>query len=126
MEMFERIRQLRKEELHLSQEEFGKQLGVSRSVIANIELNVLARPEQKDPLIRLICKTFNVNEEWLRTGNGDIFVPRTRNQTITDFLGDVIKDDDSFKKRFIEALAALDIEDWEYLEKLVIKLTKKD
>ena len=126
MEMFERIRQLRKEELRLSQEEFGKQLGVSRSVIANIELNVLARPEQKDPLIRLICKTFNVNEEWLRTGNGDIFVPRTRNQTITDFLGDVIKDDDSFKKRFIEALAALDIEDWEYLEKLVIKLTKKD
>ena len=124
--MFERIRQLRKEELRLSQEEFGKQLGVSRSVIANIELNVLARPEQKDPLIRLICKTFNVNEEWLRTGNGDIFVPRTRNQTITDFLGDVIKDDDSFKKRFIEALAALDIEDWEYLEKLVIKLTKKD
>ena len=52
-------------------ETFGKHLGVSRDVINNIELNRLARPEQKDPLYKLICKEFSVSEEWLRTGAGD-------------------------------------------------------
>lgn len=71
MEMYNRIRDFRKNDLHMSQEEFGKQIGVSRSVIANIELNLLARPEQKDPLIKLICKEFGINELWLKTGEGN-------------------------------------------------------
>ncbi len=63
METYERIRELRKNHLHLSQTEFGERLGVSRSVIKNIELNALARPDQKLSLIKLICKEFSVNEE---------------------------------------------------------------
>ena len=53
MEVYERIRQLRKEMLHLSQTEFGERLGVSRSVIKNIELDALVRPDQKEPLYKL-------------------------------------------------------------------------
>ncbi len=74
METYERIRELRKNHLHLSQTEFGERLGVSRSVIKNIELNALARPDQKLSLIKLICKEFSVNEEWLLNGNGSIFI----------------------------------------------------
>lgn len=70
MEMHERIKLLRKEHLKLSQEAFGELLGVSRSVIKNIELNTLARPDQKLSLIRLMCKEFNVNEDWILNGNG--------------------------------------------------------
>lgn len=73
MKMHERIKKLRKEYLKLSQAEFGDKLGVSRSVINNIERNVLARPDQKLSLIKLMCKEFNVNEEWLREGTGDMF-----------------------------------------------------
>ena len=73
METYERIRQLRKQHLKLSQEQFGEQLGVSRSVIANIETNVLARPE-KEPLYRLICETFHVNYKWLTSGDGEMLV----------------------------------------------------
>ena len=73
MEIYERIRYLRKKELHLSQTEFGEKLGVSRSVIKNIELNVLARPDQKEPLYKLICKEFHVNYNWLINGEGDPF-----------------------------------------------------
>lgn len=73
MEMHERIKELRKEYLKLSQTEFGDKLGVSRSVINNIERNVLARPDQKLSLIKLMCKEFNVREEWLREGTGDMF-----------------------------------------------------
>lgn len=74
MEMYERIRELRKNHLKLSQAMFGKKLGVSRDVIKNIELNILARPEQKEPIYKLICEKFNVNENWLKYGEGEIFV----------------------------------------------------
>ena len=73
MEMYERIRELRKNHLKLSQAMFGKKLGVSRDVIKNIELNILARPEQKEPIYKLICEKFNVNENWLKYGEGEIF-----------------------------------------------------
>ena len=74
LEMHDRIRELRKKHLHLSQIAFGEKLGVSRSVINNIELNVLARPDQKLSLIKLICKEFSVNEEWLLNGTDPMFV----------------------------------------------------
>ena len=71
MKISERVRDFRKNELHLSQEEFGKVLGVSRDVIKNIELDLLKRPETKEPIIKLICKTYNLNEEWLHSGKGE-------------------------------------------------------
>ena len=74
MEMHERIKDLRKNHLKLSQEAFGQRLGVSRSVINNIERNVLARPDQKLSLIKLICKEFSVNENWLLDGAEPMFV----------------------------------------------------
>lgn len=74
MEMHERIRELRKNHLHLSQAAFGEKLGVSRDVIKNIELNILARPEQKLSLIKLMCKEFSVNEDWLLNGTEPKFI----------------------------------------------------
>ena len=74
MEMHERIRELRKNFLRMSQTEFGIKLGVSRSVIKNIELDALARPDQKLSLIKLMCKEFSVSEEWILNGTGPMFV----------------------------------------------------
>ena len=78
MEIYERIKELRKQHLKLSQEQFGEQLGVSRTVIKNIELGALARPEQKEPLYRLICETFHVNYKWLTSGDGEMFATTKR------------------------------------------------
>lgn len=86
MELYERIRDLRKNHLHLSQTEFGERLGVSRSVIKNIELNALARPEQKLSLMKLICSEFNVNEDWLLNGTEPMLV-----QPDTFSLDDFVK-----------------------------------
>lgn len=74
MEMHERIKKLRKDYLKLSQTEFGHKLGVSRSVINNIERNVLVNTGHKLSLIKLICKEFSVNEEWLLNGTDPMFV----------------------------------------------------
>ena len=120
--MNERVKELRKA-LSLSQDEFGKRLGLTRGAITNIELN---KTEPKPLLIDLICREFGVNEEWLRTGEGEMFIPLTRNQVITDFAADLIREEDvDFKKRLIEALAKLDEKEWEFLEELAKKLAKE-
>lgn len=110
----------------MSRRVFGERLGVSESVIVNIEYDRLKRPDQKESLYKLICKEFNVNEEWLRTGNGEMFIPLTRDQLITDFAADLIMENDTFKKRLVEALAKLDESEWDVLEKLAESLIKKD
>ena len=84
MEIYERIRFLRKEHLKLSQEKFGEMLGVNRSNINNIEGNRLVKPEQKEPLYRLICETFHVNYKWLIYGEGEMLV--TTKQTFLERL----------------------------------------
>lgn len=73
MEMHERIKKVRTNN-KMSQSEFAERLGVTRSVISNIELNRLAKPEQKVSLIKLISKEFNISEEWLLNGIEPMFV----------------------------------------------------
>lgn len=67
-EQIERVKHLRKNLLGLSQEEFGKRLGVSKGVIVNIEVG---RVDLKEMMVNLICRTFNVNPLWLTDGIGD-------------------------------------------------------
>lgn len=84
MEMYERIKLLRKTHLKLSQKAFGEKLGVTRDVINNIENNRLSKPEQKSALIKLMCKEFSVNERWLLYGEGEISAEA--NQISLDYL----------------------------------------
>lgn len=121
----ERIEILRKD-LSMSRRVFGERLGVSESVIVNIEYDRLKRPEQKESLYKLICKEFNVNEEWLRTGEGEMFVALNRTQQIAQLTADLFKGEkDSFKERLLLALAKLDESEWKVLEKIAEDLTKK-
>lgn len=116
MTIGERIGCLRKE-LKMSRRVFGEKLGVSESVIVNIEYDRLKRPEQKESLYKLICKEYRVNETWLRTGEGEMFVPLSRDEQIEEFIGDMLREEsNSFKKRLISALAKLSEAEWELLE----------
>ena len=63
--------QLLRQELGLTMEEFGKNLGVTRSAISNIENGYRNLTEQ---MISSICNAYNVNEDWLRNGTGEMFV----------------------------------------------------
>jgi len=81
MDIGKRIKELRKV-LNLTQEEFGEKLGLSKSNISDIERGKV-RP--KDPLLRLIEQTFNVNPEWLRKGKGEMFKPKPKSNL--EFLG---------------------------------------
>lgn len=120
--MNERIKILRKE-LGLTQIEFGKKLGVTRSVITNIEFN---KTTPKPLFIDLLCREFNVNEEWIRYGKGDMYKKLSRSEKIANFAGSIMRDEEeSFRRRLIEALSELDEKEWEFLENLTNKIVKK-
>ena len=69
MEISSRILNLRKE-MRLNQSDFGKRIGVTSSAICNYENGSRSVGEQ---VILAICREFNVSEEWLRTGEGEMF-----------------------------------------------------
>lgn len=120
MTIGERLKFLRKEELNKTQQEFADRLNLSRSNLGNIETG---RVEITERTIADICREFDVNELWLRTGEGEMFKKRTRDQEISDFIGNVLsKENDTFKKRLISVLSSLDEDEWEVLEMRLKKI----
>lgn len=121
--MKERIKSLR-ETLGKSQDEFGKDLGLSRNYISLIENGQRNLSEQS---LKVLCSLFNVNEKWLRTGEGEMFIPEAKDEQISKLLADVLKSEDNdFKKRLIVALSKLDSNGWEQLEKFIDSIAKKE
>ena len=119
MEIYERIRELRKKHLKMSMEVFGKRLGVSRDTINNIELNRLARPEQKMSLYKLICSEFGINENWLLNGTGDMYADdKTEYDTLIDR---VMTGQNEFAKNIFKTFALFDEKDWEALQSMIEK-----
>ncbi len=110
-----RLKAIRKSVL-LSQEEFGKKLGITGAAISKIESGNRNVTEQ---MTLAIIREFDVNEQWLRTGEGEMFLIKTRDEEIASFIGTLLKkEDDTFKKRLISALSKLEEPDWEVLEKM--------
>lgn len=120
--MNERIKDVRLAR-KLSQTDFAKKISVSRSAVCKMESGENSPSEQT---IKLMCKEFGVNEDWLRTGQGDMFKPQTKNEELLSFVNDVMElEDDSFKKKLVNALTKLDTKDWECLENIASKLSEE-
>ena len=121
MTISERVKILRKE-LKLSQTEFAEKLSVSRDVINNIENN---RAELKEHFIKFMCKEFDVNENWLRTGEGEMF-KIDRETEIAKLTKQLLKEEEtSFKNRLVSVLANLEEQEWKTLAEIAEKLAKK-
>lgn len=118
-----RIKQLRKD-LNLTLDKFGKRIGLKKSALSLIENE---KNDLTDANAKSICREFNVREEWLRTGEGEMYVHLTRSEKITGFAAEVLNDEEeSFRRRLLEALSDLDVEEWELLEKISEKAVKKE
>lgn len=98
--MRDRIRYLRKQ-LDLTQQEFAERIGVKRNTIATYETG---RNEPIDAVVSLICREFNVDENWLRTGDGEMFVKKTEEEEIADLVYDLLNPKDD---AFLEAVLDL-------------------
>lgn len=120
--MNERLKKLRKA-LDLTQQEFADRIGIARGNVGAYEVNKNA---PSDAVISLICREFNVNESWLRDGIGEMFVEQTMDEQIEEFVGTLLQnEEDSFKRRLISGLAALDETGWKVLEDFLNSIQKK-
>lgn len=120
--MKDRIKQIRKN-AKLTQVEFGEKIGVKGNTITNYE-NGLRNPT--DAVILSICREFNINEDWLRTGEGDMFVEVSEDEQIAEFVGRTLSNKpETFRKRLILALSTLEDDEWDLLEKILDKMAEK-
>lgn len=87
--MNERLKELRKT-LKLTQQEFADRLNIKRGAIANYEIG---RNVPIDAVVSLICKEFNVNEDWLRDGSGEMFKERSPSEEIGYYVEDLLEYD---------------------------------
>ena len=121
--MKDRIKSVRKYS-SMTQSEFGEKIGVSRDVIANIEYG---RVEPSQVITKSICREFDVNEQWLRTGEGEMFRPKDRDAELAYWVGTVMADEpESFRRRFLNLLVNLTPEDWQRAETFTRSLLSQD
>lgn len=71
MTIGDRIKKIRKE-LDLTQAEFGARIGSVQNTVTGYESG---RRNPSAPVVALICEKFNINEDWLKTGTGEMFKP---------------------------------------------------
>lgn len=120
--MHNRIKAVRSS-VNLTQQEFADRIKCSRSGLANYESG---RNEPINPVIAAICREFNVNETWLRTGDGEMFKPVSRDQEIEAFLNELMKNEKpDFRKRMVAVLARLDLKEWQLLEQIARKMVQE-
>ena len=119
MKAGKRIKELRNA-LNLNQTNFGEQLALKQTTIAGYENN---HRELTDRTISDICRVFNVNEDWLRTGDGPMFRPaKNIDNELAEQIADLIQTNDDLTKAFILELLKLSSEEMEVIKKILINV----
>ena len=116
-----RIKEIRKG-AWLTLENFGKRIGITASSCSTIE-NGKSNPS--DQTVLMICREFNVNEDWLRTGEGSMFVEPDKDEEITRFMGDILSGHPDFRRRLISVLSRMTPDEWALLEEKIRELSEE-
>mgnify|MGYP003292372353 CR=1 FL=1 len=120
--MVNRLKIIRKN-AGLTQADFSESLGLTRAYIGQVECG--AKP-LSDRSLRDICRIYGVNEDWLRTGEGEPYAPKSRNEIIAEFLNSVMEEEpESVRRRWIEAFASLPDETWRAFDSLACEYVKR-
>lgn len=106
--------------------QFASRINVDQSYISQL---TSGKKTPSDRTVADICREFDVSEEWLRTGHGEMFVEKTESEELAAFFGDLLKDEPDFRHRLIAAMSRLTLDEWKVLEKLAteaVEGVKKD
>lgn len=98
----ERVRIVRKD-LSLTLESFGKKLGVGKTAIHKIEKG---ENSLTDRMLKSICREFNVNEDWLRSGEGDMYLPVE--DEVAEIVSRLLEDSNPFYDLILDIMQAFD------------------
>ena len=114
--MKDRIKLIR-QNAGMTQQEFAKQIGVSRNTIATYETSVRI---PIDAIVLSICREFNINETWLRTGEGNMYMEENPDFMLSKWFGAILREESSsFKKQLILALSQMSEREWSLLQNFV-------
>lgn len=98
--MNERIKELRKS-LDMNQTEFGNRIGVKQTTVAGYETGVRT---PIDSVILSMCREFNVNEKWLRTGEGEMFLPVPEEDEVASYVAELLEPDNPFTDLIVQIM----------------------
>ena len=128
MTLGERIREVRKS-LKMTMDQFGERIGVTKSTISNIENGNRNATEH---MIKSICREFEVNEEWLRTGAGgsdNMFKKMTADEQAYNRFGYIMENASPAKKAALSMLLELVYsapdDSWDAIERQFEELKKE-
>lgn len=108
--------------LGITRTKFSDSLHVSSAFVSML---CSGKSLPSDRTISDICRTYNASEDWLRTGDGDMFQKLTRDQELAEFFGKVVADpDDAPRKRFISIISKLSAEEWKLLDEIAKKMAE--
>lgn len=117
-----RIKTIRKE-LGLTQTEFGESIGLKQTSVAGYETGARTPSEA---IVLAICKEYNVNEEWLRTGKGEMYRQKTRHDEIAEYAAKLVGGElDEFQASLVAVLAKLDTKYWDILADIFTKMAEE-
>lgn len=117
--MKDRIKEIRRA-CSQTQQSFAESLNVSKSTIEAIEYG---RRDATDRIISDICRVYNVNEEWLRNGTGEMFQPKDRNSEIADIVAMMFKGDESdFRFQLTKLLYEMDADEIAAFKNIIVKM----
>lgn len=112
----ERLQKARKA-LHVTQVEFGETLGITQSAISAVESG---KVKLTDRLAQSIQSNYNINVEWLRTGEGEMLVEPSEDEQLAQFVGEILAGrPDDLRRAFLVAMAQLDENGWNSLASFV-------
>lgn len=98
-------------QLDMTQDKFAAKMGVKKNNIACYETG---KSKPSDSVITLICRTYNVNEDWLRTGVGEMFVQRSREEEMAAYFGRLMGGNcTDIERAIISLMSRATPEDWE-------------
>lgn len=98
--MKEQLKKLRKH-LDMTQQAFADKIGMKQNTIAQYEMG---RTVPSDAIVFSICREFGVNENWLRTGDGEMFEELTEQQKLMKYTALLLKNKDSAIATAIQTL----------------------
>lgn len=93
----ERIREVRKRS-GLTLEKFGERVGLKKSGLSAVEIGRIA---VTDRLIMMTVKEFGVDEHWLRTGEGEMFPPKSEYDKLAELTTKMLRNKDDRERLFI-------------------------
>ena len=121
--MKDRIKEIRKA-FNLTQQELAESINLKQNTVATYEIGRLV---PSDRTITDICRKYNVDEVWLRTGEGEMFRPRSREDEISSFMTDLLRGEGTdFQRRLVAVLARLTVDEWNLIERKARELLEED